>query len=81
MQAKPKSSPAKLNFDPRPIFTKQHQGTMGFFFFLAAFALILSQQLVLLRHAGGIDSWLMTQHSLGTAIRSSLLTGYPLAPH
>lgn len=80
MQAKMKSSQAKLNFAPQPIFDKAALRD-SVFFFLAAFTLILSQQLVLLRHAGGIDSWLMTQHSLETAIRSSLLTGYLPAPH
>lgn len=78
MQAKMKSSQATLNFDPAPIFYKA--APRDRVFFLAAFTLIISQQLVLLRHAGGIDSWLMTQHSLETAIRSSVLTGYPLAP-
>lgn len=78
MQAKMKSSQAKLNFDPQTIFYKA--APRDYVFFLVAFTLVLSQQLVLLRHAGGIDSWLMTQHSLETAIRSSLLTGYPLAP-
>lgn len=79
MRTKVKSSQGKLNFDPQPIFCKA--APRDYVFFLAAFTLILSQQLVLLRHAGGIDSWLMTQHSLETAIRSSLLTGYLLAPH
>lgn len=78
MHKKMKSSQGKLNFDPQPIFYKA--APRDYVFFLAAFTLILSQQLVLLRRAGGIDSWLMTQHSLETAIRSSVLTGYLLAP-